>query len=87
MLMTIRYQNGTRVEALLLAASREKMRVATGAQRDTIELHLVDAGWQTEAGEDIEIESVVAMPGADVSDFCAAVYPRTSTAGTGPTLP
>ena len=81
MLMTIRYRNGLRVEAVLLAASRERMRVATDTQRDTLELHKVDGAWQTEAGDALEIESLIPLPGTGVADFCAAVYPIRNTAG------
>ena len=81
MLMTIRFQNGDRVDAVLLAASRERMRVAIDSQRDTIELHKVDASWYTEEGTAIEIEALIPISGADVSQFCAGVYPRTSAAG------
>jgi hypothetical protein len=51
MLMTIRYQSGLRVEGVLLAANRERMRVAIDSQRDTVELHNVDASWYTEEGD------------------------------------
>jgi hypothetical protein len=84
MRMTIRYQSGLRVEAVLLAANRERMRVAVDSQRDTIELHKVDACWYTEEGAGIEIESLISIAGTDVSSFCAAVYPRTNAAGRGP---
>ena len=83
MRMTIRYQRGLRVEAVLLAASRERMRVAIASQRDTIELHKVDACWYTEQGAEIEIEALIPIAGTDVSCFCAAVYPRTNAAGRG----
>jgi hypothetical protein len=56
MLMTIRYQSGLRVEAVVLAANRERMRVAIDSESDTMELHVVDAGWHTEDGAEIEIE-------------------------------
>jgi hypothetical protein len=42
MLMTIRFQNGLRVEAAVLAANCDRMRVAVDSQGDTIELHKVD---------------------------------------------
>jgi hypothetical protein len=84
--MTIRYQRGLRVEAVLLAASRERMRVAIASQRDTIELHKVDACWYTEQGAEIEIEALIPIAGTDVSCFCAAVYPRTNAAGYGLTF-
>ena len=81
MLMTIRYQSGLRVEAVLLAANSERMRVAIDSQRDTIELHRVDACWYTEEGAEIELEALIPIAGTDVSSFCAAVYPRTIAAG------
>ena len=83
MLMTIRYQDGLRIEAVLLAAGRDRMRVAAGAQRDTIELHKVDGCWFTEEGDEIEIEALIPLAGTDVSSFCAAVYPLRSVAGNG----
>src|ERR1035437_8152770 len=63
MRMTIRYQSGLRVEAVLLAANRERMRVAIASQRDTIELHKVDACWYTEQGAEIEIEALIPIAG------------------------
>ena len=81
MLMTIRYQSGLRVEAVLLAVSRERMRIAIDSQPDTIELHKVDACWFSEEGAEIEIKALVPIAETDVSHFCAAVYPRTVAAG------
>ena len=81
MLMTIRYQNGLRVEAVLLAANRERMRMAIDSQRDTIELHKADACWFTEEGAEIEIEALLPLAGTDFSHFCAAVHPLTNAAG------
>lgn len=83
MLMTIRYQSGLRVEAILLAANRERMRVTIASQRDTIELHTIDAGWYTEKGDEIEIEALILIPGTNVASFSAAVYPRTIAASYG----
>jgi hypothetical protein len=82
MLMTIRYRNGRRVEAVVLAASStERMRVAIGSQRDTVELHKADTSWYTETGAAIEIESLIPIPGTEFSHFCVAVYPRANAAG------
>jgi hypothetical protein len=61
MRMMIRYQSGLRVEAVLLAANRDRMRVAIETQCDTIELHRVDAGWRTQRGAAIEIEALIFM--------------------------
>jgi hypothetical protein len=81
MLMTIRYQNGLRAEAVVLAANRERMRVAITAEGDTLELHEVDARWFTEKGAEIEIEALIPIAGVDASLFYAEVYPQTIAAG------
>ena len=78
MLMTIRCQSGLRVEAVVLAANRERMRVAVDSHRDTVELHKVDACWHTEDGTEIEIETLIPITGTDVA---GPVYTLTNTAG------
>ena len=83
MLMTIRYQGGVTVEAVLLAANRERMRLAVASQRDTIELSKADGCWYTEKGDVIELEALIPLVGTDLAGFCAAVYPRTIAAGAG----
>jgi hypothetical protein len=80
MLMTIRFKEGLRVEAVLLAADRERMRIAIDSQRDTTELHKVDACWFTEDGAEVEIDALIPLSGSAV---CAALYPRTLAAGHG----
>ena len=81
MRMIIRYQNNVRVEAVLLAANRGRMRVAIDSERDTVELHGVDACWFTEKGAEVEIEALIPIAGTDVSHFCDAVSPRANAAG------
>ena len=74
MRMMIRYQSGLRAQAVLLAANSDRMRVAIGSQRDTVELHKVEEGWRTERGAAIEIEALIAIPGTEFSRFCAEVH-------------
>jgi hypothetical protein len=81
MRMIIRYQTGLRMEAVLLAANSERMRVAIVSQRDTVELHRVDAGWRTQRGAAIEIEALIPIPGIEVARFCSAVRPWRNAAG------
>ena len=81
MKMVIRYQTGRRVEAVLLAANSQRMRVVAGSERDTIELDRIDGCWYTETGTMLEIEALIPIPGTDVSRFCAEVYPRAISAG------
>jgi hypothetical protein len=83
MLMTIRFQRGLRVEAVLLAANRERLRVAIPSQQDTSELHKVDERWYTEKGAEVAIEALIPIPGTEVSRFCTAVYTRTIAAAHG----
>jgi hypothetical protein len=83
MLMTIRYEGGMRVEAVLLAANRERMRLALDSQRDTIELYKAEGCWYTENGDVIEVEALIPLAGTDLAGFCAEVYPRTIAAGAG----
>jgi hypothetical protein len=78
MLMTIRYESGLRVEAVVLTADRERMRVAIDTQVDTTELQQVDACWHMEDGTEVEIEALI--PIRDASGFGGAV-PLTHTAG------
>jgi hypothetical protein len=80
MLMTIRYQNGLRAEAVVLTADNERMRVVLDSQRDTIELRKVDGCWYTEDGAEIEIEALIPLAGTNVA---SSLYPRTITAGHG----
>jgi hypothetical protein len=57
------------MEAVLLAANSERMRVAIESQRDTVELHKVGAGWRTQRGAAVEIEALIQTPGTDYSRF------------------
>ncbi len=78
MWMIIRYQSGLRAEAVLLAAKGERMRVAIKSQRDTVELHKVDAGWRTERGAAIELEALISVPGTEFQPYGAAIAARAS---------
>ena len=80
MRMLLRYESGTRVEALLLACNPETMRVTIGAQDDTAELRLVNGRWVTDEGVSIELESLLAIPETDVSRFAANMMPRAGAA-------
>ena len=77
--LTILDSIGGRHEAVLLAASASRMRVAVRGARDTIELRVAYGQWLCEDGEPVEFESILA--GQDFSFFCDEVYPRTRAAG------
>jgi hypothetical protein len=77
MRMMIRFQNGVRGEAVLLAANAQQMRVAFHARGDVKQLNRDSAGcWHNESGEPLEIEALIPLAGTDVENFCAELYPR-----------
>jgi hypothetical protein len=76
MLMMIQYQSGARMEAILLAAGANHMRLMTRSHADTLELNNLDGGWRTDQAEAIEIEAMIPIPG-----LCAEFPPLTQTAG------
>jgi len=79
--MRMRYPSGLTIEAIILAVGGERMRIVAANHRDTAELHSINGCWYTEANEPIEIDSIIQIPGVDVSDSCAAIYPLTYSAG------
>jgi hypothetical protein len=81
MRMFIRYEGGIEVEALLLAAGRDRMRVVIPEERDTLDLTRLEGSWRTEGGQDVEIAALIPFAGTDCAQFCAEVYPRTMSAG------
>jgi len=66
MTMILIYENGIRVEALLLAAGHNRMRVAIPGCKDATELRLLKDQWMSEEGDAVDIESML-MSGASVS--------------------
>jgi len=80
MRMTLQYASGVRIEAVILAADRARMRVAIASQRGTAELRRIGECWYTERLEIVQIESIFQVPGIDASEFCLAIYPLTARA-------
>jgi hypothetical protein len=84
MRMEIHFEDGRRAEALVLAASRYRMRVVVEGSNNTEEWEKLDGVWCNESGERIEIEALVAIDGTDWLGFCAEVGARTMTMGASP---
>ena len=57
--ITLGLGNGETMEALLLAASRTRMRVVIPGCDDTIELRLKNHQWKRADGSTAEVESVI----------------------------
>ena len=69
MRMLLLYENGLRVETVLLATSDYRMRVVMRGGTDATELRLIKDQWMTEEGEAVDIESVI-LAGADPGVLC-----------------
>ena len=56
--MILHFPTG-RVDGLLLATGRERLRLAIPQFDDIVELHLAEGRWISDTGEDVEIESIL----------------------------
>jgi hypothetical protein len=65
MYMILRYANGRREEAVLLRATRERMKVIVRDREDTLELNLIGTQWISESGSAVEIESIISGDAAN----------------------
>ena len=80
MYLTISFADGRMLEAVLLAVSRDRMRLAIQGRAETAEFRLVDGEWTSEEGEKIELESLVSDGSLDLAEFGGNLFPRTSAA-------
>jgi hypothetical protein len=60
MQLTLLYPGSRRIDAVVLAANHDRMRIVIPNRRDTVELRLTGNRWTSEEGESVEIEAVVA---------------------------
>ena len=59
MRITLRYENGLRVEAVLVATSDYRMRIVVRGESDATELRLIKEQWMSEEGDAVDIESLI----------------------------
>ena len=64
---------GRRVDALLLSASPDSLRVAIPGRGDLVDLHYLGDGWISERGDRVEIAALIALEGVSLARF----LPRT----------
>ena len=60
MQLTLLYPGSRRIDAVVLTANHDRMRIVLPNRRDTVELRLTGNRWTSEEGESVEIEAVVA---------------------------
>lgn len=68
------------VEAILLSATADRMRVVMRNLADTLDLQLVDGQWVSDRGSPVEIESLITDDPHAVARIWHEARPRTGTA-------
>jgi hypothetical protein len=80
MYMTLCFTTGRRMESVLLAASRDRMRLAVRDRNETIELRYEQGKWISEEGSVVEIDAIVWNGSTAVPENCGHA-PKIRTAG------
>ena len=74
------FPGGRRVDALLLSASADRLRVAIPGRGDTAELRLIEGRWTSECGGHVELGAILAEDSADASRVLASARARALSA-------
>jgi hypothetical protein len=72
---------GRQVDALLLSASTNRLRLAIPGRGDTAEFQLIEGRWTAESGERVELGAIFSEDLADVERVLANARPWTLSAG------
>jgi hypothetical protein len=54
------YPGGSQVDALLLSASADRLRLVIRGRADTVELQRIDGRWVSESGVTVEVGALIA---------------------------
>jgi hypothetical protein len=73
-------EGGRRVDALLLSASPDRLRVVTPGRGDTVEYRMIAGQWQSERGTTMEIGALLVADGMSPSRFLPLTQERSMTA-------
>lgn len=71
---------GRQVDALLLSASADRLRVVIPGRADTAELRLIEGRWTLESGGQVELGAIIAEHSADVNRVLANAHLRALSA-------
>jgi hypothetical protein len=74
------FPGGRQVDALLLWASAERLRVVIPGRGDTAEFQLIEGRWTSESGGHVELGAILAEDAADAKQFLANARPRALSA-------
>ena len=67
------YETGFRSEAILLAASKNRLRLILRDGNDTIELRRIHGQWVLSDGASVEFEFIIAADETEGVPFCSPV--------------
>lgn len=71
---------GRQVDALLLSASADRLRVVIPGRTDTAELRLSEGRWTSESGGQVELGAILTEHSTDVKRVLANASPRATSA-------
>jgi hypothetical protein len=69
------YPGGRQQDGLLLAGTRERMRVMMPGRADVVEYRLIQGTWMSESGPSVEIGAIGAEPCGTLSDSAGRSSP------------
>ena len=72
---------GRQVDALLLSASTNRLRVVMQGRGDTAEFKLIDGRWTSESGARVELGALLAQDSTDVQRVLHNARPSALSAG------
>jgi hypothetical protein len=75
------YPGGRQVEALLLSATSERLRMVIPGSKDTVEFQRTDGKWTSEKGDRVELGALLTDDSVATVDRLSNGGPRTMTAG------
>ena len=71
---------GRQVDALLLSASPDRLRVVMPGGKDTAEFQLIEGRWTSETGAHVELGAILAADAADATQVLGKPAGRASAA-------
>jgi hypothetical protein len=81
MYTVIVFPGGRQIDALLLSASADRLRVVIPGRADTAEFQLIEGRWTSESGGHVELGAIFAEDSADAKRVLANARPRALSAG------
>jgi hypothetical protein len=70
------FPGGRQVDALLLSASSQHLRVVMPGRVDTAEFHLVEGRWASESGGHVELGAILTEDSGEAKRLLANARPR-----------